>query len=72
MPSFDMHWFFCEYWPSIHPDPFYVTIPNITSSILSPNPREWIYSMENYPHIVTIAFIYIKELECKCDNSGKL
>jgi hypothetical protein len=40
----------------LHPDPFYVTAPNITSSNLLPNSREQTYSVENYPHTITTIF----------------
>jgi hypothetical protein len=39
-------WIICRI-TTVHPGPFYVTAPNITSSILSPNLRERIYSFKN-------------------------
>jgi hypothetical protein len=47
---------------NIHPNPFYVITPNITSSIMSPNPRKHMYLIETYLHIVTITFVNITKM----------
>jgi hypothetical protein len=47
---------------SIHPDSIYITAPTITTSILSSNPREYTYYVENYLCIFTITLVYVTKV----------